>query len=82
MKFTKRLLATVCALALFSTMALPSLAAEDTGADTGADASVTVEQADQEDSSSTDTPSYYDYILQYQDIRIPTLPTSRWMKTT
>ncbi|HJD24684.1 MAG TPA: extracellular solute-binding protein [Firmicutes bacterium] len=71
MKFTKRLLATVCALALFSTMALPSLAAEDTGADTDADASVTVEQAGQEGGSSAGTPSYYDYILQYQDTARP-----------
>ena len=68
MKFSRRLLATVCALALLSTMALPTLAAED--ADTTAD--VVVEQAGQEDTESADTPSYYDYLQKYKDAAQPT----------
>lgn len=68
MKFSRRLLATVCALALLSTMALPTLAAED--ADTTAD--VVVEQAGQEGTESADTPSYYDYLQKYKDAARPT----------
>ncbi len=45
MKFSKRLLAAVCALALFCTLPLSAAADETADGETGADASVTVRQA-------------------------------------
>lgn len=68
MKFSKRLLATMCALALFGTMSLPAAmalpadGAEETASEgTGSDSSVTVQQAE----SDEETPSYYDYLAEH-----------------
>lgn len=63
MKFSKRLLAAVCALALFCTLPLSAAADETADGETGADASVTVRQA--KDDAGEETPSYYDYLAQY-----------------
>ena len=68
MKFANRLLATVCALALLFSTAMPSLAADDAS---GSDARVSVEQSGAEEDESGGTPSYYEYLRQYQDTARP-----------